>query len=587
MTSRSRPIRRYSTQVAITTASTARIVRSGMPFADAAAKSRSRRGASGPTARSRSSDGVSLMTVVAPGAVTGRALGARGRRAGSRPSTATRWELLGAHSATLSAWQVQGVAPCQHSGDGARPHGGVRPCNGAAPPPLVAPRPLRAPGGPAQRGDRPRVPLLLLRRAPPRREPPPRGRRAGPRQRHGTGGRGAPRDRRARGLHPADPLGPPQRRAPPIPAVQDQHVDAVPQPRLPRWHCARGGPGLPPPHPVGGVRRRHRLRPRDPGDRLGGGPQRDLLVRARRLPRRPRIPRPVRSRRARLRVGLDPGRSGRRGRGAPARRVRRALLAAHPGPAAGQPGNPTGGRTDPLPRRRPDHRPGRAPRPAVRGPHGRSGPAPEGGGLGRGQLVARRSVALGLRGRLQPLHLPGRPADGLRPGLHPGRHPHHPRWPRRGRVRVGVDDHRVRPDGRSGPLSRAGLPGGELLAPHPLRRAGLRLELERKATYRDPSGSMRPGPGLRPVRIQRTGPGHPPPDPAATTTASAAAAPQMAAAAIGAIRSPRRGGPSAVGPTPGWRTAGGAGPGSRRLQPGRRLDGAVLREPAFGNDPAG
>ena len=56
--------------MAITTASTARMVRRGTPLADAAANRRSRRGASGPTSRSRTSTGVSLITVVGPGAVT-------------------------------------------------------------------------------------------------------------------------------------------------------------------------------------------------------------------------------------------------------------------------------------------------------------------------------------------------------------------------------------------------------------------------------------------------------------------------------------------------------------------------------------
>ncbi len=170
------------------------------------------------------------------------------------------------------------------------------------------------------------VPLLLLRRPPPRGQPPARGRRPGPRQRHGTGARRAPRDRRAGRLHPADPFGPPSGGPRAGAHLPHQSVDPGPEPRLARRDRAGCRPRLPPPDPVGGLGRRHRLRPRDTGHRLGGGPQRALLVLARRLPGRPRIPRPVRPRRARLRVGLDPGRGGRRCRGTPPRGVRRALL---------------------------------------------------------------------------------------------------------------------------------------------------------------------------------------------------------------------------------------------------------------------
>ncbi len=84
------------------------------------------------------------------------------------------------------------------------------------------------------------------------------------------------------------------------------------------------------------------LRPRHPGDRLGGRAQRDLLVLPGRLPGRPRLPRPVRAPRAPVRVGVDPGDGGRRRRGGPARRLRRALHPAHPGPGAGQPDHPAG-----------------------------------------------------------------------------------------------------------------------------------------------------------------------------------------------------------------------------------------------------
>ena len=95
---------------------------------------------------------------------------------------------------------------------------------------------------------------------------------------------------------------------------------------------------------------------------------------------------------------------------------------------------------------------GRAVGRSVRRPHAGPLPDPAGHRLGRGQLAARRGLAVGVRGRLQPLHLAGRPAHGLRTGQHPGRHPHHPGRARRGRVRAGVDDHRLRAHRGPGPL---------------------------------------------------------------------------------------------------------------------------------------
>jgi len=380
----------------------------------------------------------------------------------------------------------------------------------------VAPRPLRAPGGAAQRGDRRGLPVLLLRRPPPRREPPARGRRPRPRQRHRAGGRRAPRDRRARRLHPADPFGPPSGGSRAGAHLPHQSVDPGPEPRLTRGHRAGCRPRLPPADPVGGLGRRHRLRPRDPGDRLGGGPQRDLLVRARRLPGRTRVPCPVRSRRARLRVGLDPGRGGRRGRGAPARGIRRALLAAHTRPGAGEQDHPARSRPAPLPRPRPDHQPGRTPGPAVRGPHGRSRPAPAGSGLGCGQLATRRRLALGVRGSVRARDLADRPAHRLRPGERPGSDPDHARRPRCRRVRPGLDARRLRPDRRAGPLGGPRLPRGELLAAHPLRGVGLRDARARAESHPAAPPQLRgPVPGVRgagPGRRRAADPGlgHPP-----------------------------------------------------------------------------
>jgi hypothetical protein len=108
-------------------------------------------------------------------------------------------------------------------------------------------------------------------------------------------------------------------------------------------------------------------------------------------------------------------------------------------------------------------------------PHGEPLAHQAGHRVGGRQLAARRGLPVGLRGRLQPLHLAGRPADGLRAGQHPGGHPHHPGRTRGGRVRAGLDDHRIRAHRRTGPVGRAGLPCRQFLAAHPLRRHGLRL----------------------------------------------------------------------------------------------------------------
>ena len=166
----------------------------------------------------------------------------------------------------------------------------------------------------------------------------------------------------------------PHRRADAVPPLPDQHVHPGPQPCLPRWDRPGGRPGLPAAHPVRGHRLRRRLRPRDPGHRLGGGPERDLLVLTGGRSSSPTASTSRPSHHGRpVAFGVDPGHRGRRRRRGPARRLRGPLLPADPGPGAGQPGHPPGGRPDPLPRRRPDHGPRRAAGPPVRASSWRTG----------------------------------------------------------------------------------------------------------------------------------------------------------------------------------------------------------------------
>ncbi len=285
--------------------------------------------------------------------------------------------------------------------------------------------------------------------------------------------------------------------------VPHQHVHPGPQPRLPRRHGPGCSAGLPTAHPVRGERVGRRIRPRDPGHRISRGPQRDVLVLAGRLPRDPRLSCPLESPRGPVGIGFDSGHRGRRHRGGPAGRLREPVLSVDPGPGAGEPAHPAGRRAHPLPRRRSNHRPGRAVGRSIRRPHAGPVPHPTGHRVGRHQLAARRRLALGVRCRLQSLRLAHRPAHGLRAGQHPGRHPRHPGRARRCGVRPGVDDHRVRPDHRPGPLRRPGLPGRQLLAAHPLWRAGLRLvgvrapsELRQGAAVSPPSPGA-PSPGSR------------------------------------------------------------------------------------------
>ncbi len=154
----------------------------------------------------------------------------------------------------------------------------------------------------------------------------------------------------------------------------------------------------------------------------------------------------------------------------PARRLRRPLLSPDPWTTAGEPDDPPGVGPHPLPRCGPHDGARRATRRAVRRPPRRSGAPATCGGVGRRQLAPRRRVALGVRGRVQPAHLTDGSPHRLRTRLHPRRHPDHPRWPRRHRVRARLDDHRVRADSRTGTVGGARLPCGELLAADTLRR---------------------------------------------------------------------------------------------------------------------
>ena len=393
------------------------------------------------------------------------------------------------------------MPPCQHRADGGRDGSGAGGRTGRPEParPMVAPWTVRASRCPTQCRHRPHLPVRLLRRHPAVGQPPQSGRGAGPHQRGLPGPRRPPRGRRPGRLHPAHPCRPAPRRPDPVPPVPDQPLDPGPQPRVPRGHSPRGGPRVPADDPVGGDRCRHRLRPRDPGHRLGRGAQRHLLVRAGRLPGDQRVPGAGRPG-ARLDIGVHPRDGGRRRRGGPPGCLRWALLPTHPGSGPGQSHHPRGVGPHPLPRRRPLHLAPRAPGPAVRGAHGGSGPAGPGRRLGGGQLAARRRLALGLRGRLRPRDLADRPAHRLRPRQHPGRRPHHPRRPRRGRVRPGDHAGRLRADRRPGPVGRPGLSGRELLAADPLRWPRLRLARAR-ARFRAATG-LEAGP-------QRAGPHRP------------------------------------------------------------------------------
>ena len=395
-------------------------------------------------------------------------------------------------------------APCQHGSDGGVHGRGSRSTadgTGRART-VVAPWPVRAPGRPPERRHRPGLPVRVLRGHPVVGQPSQPGVGTGPHQCRLPGHRRPPRDRRPGGLYAAH-----QCRAAPggpvaLPPLPDQPLDPVPQPRVTRGYGTRGGSGLPTDDPVRGDRGRHRLRPRDPGHRIGGGAQRHLLVLAGRVPRHPRLPGTGRPR-ARLDFGLHPGRGGRRRRGGPARRLRRAVLPPHTGPGAGQPHHPRGVGPHPLRGRRPLHVAARAAGPALRRVDGGPGPARPGRRLGGSQLAPRRRLPMGLRGRLRPRHLPDRPVDRLRPGQHPGRHTHHPRRPRRGRVRAGHDAGRLRPPRRAGPVGGPRLPGRQLLATHPLRRPGLRLHRAR-APIGAPPG-LEAGP--RPAGAGRQGAG--------------------------------------------------------------------------------
>ena len=178
-----------------------------------------------------------------------------------------------------------------------------------------------------------------------------------------------------------------------------------------------------------------------------------VLVRPGGLPAHPRVPRPDQPPRRHDDVGLGAGGRGRRHRGGPDGRLRWPVLPADPGPGAGRGPGPRGwpsGSASSTPTG--SRRPGRADGRAVRRPDGRPPPPLPGRRLGDRQLAARRRLAVGVRGRLQPLHLAGGPAGRLRAGQHPGGHPHHPGRPGGGGVRPGLDDHRLRSHRRPGPV---------------------------------------------------------------------------------------------------------------------------------------
>ncbi len=404
------------------------------------------------------------------------------------------------HPASMSG--SEGRA-CQHSPDGGR--GGRRGAPLAAA--VVVPGALCPARGKAQRRDALGVPLRLLRGPAPPRQSPGRGQLPRPHQHRLSGPRRAPRGRRPRRLHPTHPRRTTPRRPPETPALPDQHVHPGLEPRLPRWHGPRSRPRLPPAHPVRRLGLGCRLRPRHPGHRLRRGPQCHLLVLAGGVPRHPRLPRTVQPPRWPVPIGLDPGHRGRRGRRRPARGLRWPVLPADPGTGTGQSGGAPGGRADQVPRRRPHDRAGRAAGRALCCAHG--GPLPHSPShrLGGSQLAPRRRLTVGLRRRLQPLHLTDRPADGVRAGQHLGRHPGHPGRARRSRVRPGLDDHRLRPDRGPGPLGRARLPCRELLAPHPLRRPGLRLPRVR-ATSELPEAAGIPPPPHQPPTERALGDDH-------------------------------------------------------------------------------
>ena len=161
---------------------------------------------------------------------------------------------------------------------------------------------------------------------------------------------------------------------PAVPPVPHQPLHAGAQPRQPGRHGTGRGPRLPAPHPVRGDAAPTPGSPSAPR----ASARRWCSTSSSGAPWwRSWSPTASGSRRAHgagLDVGLDPGAGGRRrGRGA-ARRLRRPVLPADPGPGAGQPDHPRGGRAHPLPRRRPVHLPRRAAGAPLRRADG--GPAP-------------------------------------------------------------------------------------------------------------------------------------------------------------------------------------------------------------------
>ena len=462
----------------MTTASMVRMVRSGTPLAEAAANSRSRRGASGPTSRSSRSAGVSLITVVGPGAVTWVAATGRcgrpvrspwARRSPGRAPEGSPGRLVPVdrvcHTASMSGPGVRRANMVRMAAEQA---------DVTAPPrrrwwhrgPFVR-REVRLSVGTAAR-----VPVRLLRRPAPAGQPPGRGQLVGPHQPRPTWPSGCC----SRSAHwsptpssptPYSPSGGPRR----------FRLFRINMSTLALSHVSPGGTA---PGAALGYRllTQSGVSGSDAGFALGTQGIGSAVVLnvmfwfslvAFLVTHGFHVPSSHHGGQSQSASILVIVAAGDRRR--PPRLLRRACSTCSPGARSGPAGSSAGwpgrirfldaDRTTALVEQLAD-------RFAVlmREPV----PDPAGHRLGRGQLAPRRRLAVGVRGRLQPLHLARRPADGLRPGQHPGRHPHHPGRPRGGGVRAGVHDHRVRPDRRPGPVGRAGLPGRQLLAAHPLRR---------------------------------------------------------------------------------------------------------------------
>ena len=353
---------------------------------------------------------------------------------------------------------------------------GLRRCSST---PLVASWALRPTRGPDQRWNGAGLSLSFLCCPAPCGQPPLPDRGPRPHQRQLPAARNAARSWRPDCLHPVDPRRSASGRPASSPTVSHQPLHPCPEPRLPGRNRSGCRPWLSVAHPVRRHRGRRGICPRNPGRGFGGGAQRDLLVQSRRIPRNERVPLATRTPHPGFILRVGPCCRGRRPGNRPAGGIRRHLPAARPRSGVGQSSRVEGLGAGPVPRSCPDHIPRGTPGPTIRRPAGRSPGARAGHRLGDGQLGSRCSLPLGLRGGLQPLHLPHRPAHRLRIGQHPGRHPGDSGRTGHRRVRVGFHDRQFRAGHGGGPVWCVGLPGHQLLAAHPLR--GTRLRLPRGA----------------------------------------------------------------------------------------------------------